>query len=271
MFVDRRDAGRQLAVGLRRYAEDEVLVVGLYGGGALVAAETAAILGAPLDVLVVRELALPERSENVVGAIAEDGAILVDEDALKLTKIGAAGIRTVEQRLCDEAQALGRRLREGRPPGSMSGREVIVVDDGTASRISVEVACRAIRAQGAGRVVFVVPAASPATVDHLETIADQVVCLLSPAFFIAASHFYLDFGPVAEDEVVRALRRAAERTARFGPAPGGRDGGGGLRSRQQGPAPLPSPATSSKDGDEGKAAEGGRHGNQAVERGALHQ
>ena len=70
VFVDRRDAGRQLAVRLRHLTNEESpLVLGLPRGGVVVAAEIAVALAAPLDVLVVRKLGAPSQPELALGAI----------------------------------------------------------------------------------------------------------------------------------------------------------------------------------------------------------
>lgn len=231
MYSDRRDAGRQLAARLRRYADGNVLVLGLAGGGVPVAAETAALLGAPLDVLVVRELALPDRRDVVVGAVAEGPARVLDEDAVRLAGVGDGQLRVLERRARADARALGLRLRGGRPRRPLTGRDVIVVDDGAASRLAVDVACREARAEGAGRIVLALPAASSADVDRLRSVADEVVCLLSPAFFEAASDFYLDFRPLSETETARLLARPP--TPAPEPAvPRPRHGGGGALGRR---------------------------------------
>ncbi|MFI0411751.1 phosphoribosyltransferase family protein [Actinomadura sp. 3N508] len=211
MFSDRRDAGRRLAARLHRYSGTNVLVLGLAGGGLGVAAETAASLGAPLDALVVREITLPDGAR--VGAISEGRARVLDEDAVRQAKAGDEEIRGLERRVRADARTLGLRLRSGRPRRPLTGRAAIVVDDGAASRPALDVACRDARAEGAARVVVAVPAASPADVDHLRMVADEVVCLLAPAFFTTASDFYLDFRPVSEADITRLIGRAAEYTA----------------------------------------------------------
>ncbi|WP_329092519.1 phosphoribosyltransferase family protein [Actinomadura citrea] len=213
MYSDRQDAGRQLVVGLRRYSGGGVRILGLHGSGVPVAAETAALLGCALDVLVVRELVVPGPPGVLVGAVAEGPARVLDEEAVRRVGAGETQIRELERDARVEARALGLRLRGRRPSLPPAGHDVIVIDDGAACRFAAEVACRDARAQGAGRVVFAVPAASPATVDHLWTVADEVVCPLSPTFFVTVSDFYLDFAPVSEIEAGRLLGRASEHTA----------------------------------------------------------
>jgi putative phosphoribosyl transferase len=212
MYSDRRDAGRQLVANLRRCTGGDVRVLGLHAGGVPVAAEAAALLGCALDVLVVREFAVPGLP-GVVGAVGEGRARVLDEDAVRRAAAGAGRIRELERGARVEARALGIRLRGRRPRLPLAGRDVIVVDDGDASRLALEAACRDVRAQGAGRVVLAVPVASPAALDHLRTVADEVVCPLSPAFFVTASDFYLDFAPVSEAGSARLLEGAAEHTA----------------------------------------------------------
>ncbi|GGQ20461.1 putative phosphoribosyl transferase [Actinomadura coerulea] len=213
MYSDRQDAGRQLVANLRRCTGGDARVLGLHGGGVPVAAEAAARLGCALDVLVVRELVVPGPPRVLVGAVAEGPALVLDEEAARRAGAGDARLEELERDARVEARALGLRLRGRRPGLPLAGRDVIVVDDGVAGRLAAEAACRDARARGAGRVVFAVPAASPATVDHLWTVAEEVVCPLSPTFFVTASDFYLDFPPVSEVEAGGLLERASERTA----------------------------------------------------------
>ncbi|MEU9844785.1 phosphoribosyltransferase [Actinomadura sp. NPDC048032] len=213
MYSDRQDAGRQLVANLRRYTGGDVRILGLHGGGVPVAAETAARLGCALDVLVVRELVVPGPPRVLVGAVAEGPARVLDEEAARRAGAGEAHLGELERDARVEARALGLRLRGRRQSLPLAGQDAIVVDDGAACRLVAEAACRDARARGAGRVVFAVPTASPATVDHLWTVAEEVVCPLSPTFFVTASDFYLDFPPVSEIEVGRLLERASERTA----------------------------------------------------------
>ena len=118
MFADRTEAGRQLAERLGRYAAKDVVVLGLPRGGVPIAAQVAAALGAPLDVIVVRKLGVPFQPELAMGAIGEDGARVLNDDVVRLARISAKELATVEKRGTPGAGAAGPRASERRPPAS---------------------------------------------------------------------------------------------------------------------------------------------------------
>ena len=178
-FADRPEAGRALAARLTPYANrDDVVVFGLARGGVPVAAEVARALGAPLDVLLVRKLGAPDQPELAIGAIAEDGVALINEDVMRGLGLGPDAI---DRATVQERPELDRRLaayRGGRPGVAVDGRVAIVVDDGLATGASMEAACRTLAARGAARLVVAVPVASRDACDRLRTVAHEVIAVV---------------------------------------------------------------------------------------------
>ncbi len=204
VFEDRVEAGRQLGARLRGLRGQDVVVLGLPRGGVPVACEVAAVLGAPLDVIVVRKLGVPYQPELAMGAIGEDGARVLDRDLVERAGVREDEVRAVEAR---EREELARRvhlLREGRPRVPLSGRVAVVVDDGIATGATARVACAVAHHLGAARVVLAVPVAPSATPPTLRE-ADEVVCLATPEPFYAVGAHYRDFDPVSDAEVTRLL------------------------------------------------------------------
>jgi putative phosphoribosyl transferase len=211
-FDDRRDAGRRLAAHLLYVAAQRPVVVGLPRGGVPVAAELARELGAPLQTLVVRKLGAPGNRELAVGAIAEDGTVVLDPHIAMSSGMTQA---TLERALSREARELGRRVwryREARSADEVAGRTVVVVDDGVATGLTELAAVRALRANGASRIVVAIPVGSASAVAMLEDEADQVVCLMTPEPLFGVGAWYRDFSPTTDEEVVELLSEAAERT-----------------------------------------------------------
>lgn len=208
-FTDRVDAGRRLAAQLKHLRGKDVVVVGLPRGGVPVAAEIAARLGAPLDVIVVRKLGVPYQPEVAMGAIGEGGVRVVNPTVLRAIGGGEDALAAVEQAERRELNRRVERLRAGRPPVPLVGRTVVVVDDGIATGATARAACQVARAAGAARVVLAVPVAPPEAVANLRGAADEVVCLQTPAWFSAVSQVYDDFRPVSDDEVAQLLRTKA--------------------------------------------------------------
>jgi predicted phosphoribosyltransferase len=215
VFPDRRQAGQELG---RRVAEeverDEAIVLGLPRGGVPVAYEVAAALDAPLDVFLVRKLGLPGREELAMGAIASGGVRVLNATVVEGTGVGRDQIEAVARRELAELERRERLYRDDRPTPEVTGRTVIVVDDGLATGSTMEAAVAALRRLGAGRIVVAVPVASPATCEHFEQRADGVICVETPERFSAVGLWYEDFSPTEDDEVCRLLRQARSSPAR---------------------------------------------------------
>jgi predicted phosphoribosyltransferase len=218
-FLDRRDAGRQLAVKLSRYARDpSVLVLGLPRGGVPVAYEVAQALDAPLDVFVVRKLGVPGHRELAMGAIASGGVRVLNPDVIDAARISPPEVEAVAVRELLELERQQRTYRGDAPLPELAGRIIIVVDDGLATGSTMRAAVRALGHGGPKRIVIAVPVAASETARSLREEAD-VVCLSTPADFQAVSMWYQDFSQTSDDEVrslLEAASAAARSRARFG-------------------------------------------------------
>lgn len=210
-FINRVDAGRRLGRELSHLRSENPVVVGLPRGGVPVAFEVARELHAPLDVLVVRKLGVPFQPELGMGAIGEDGIRVINDEVVRGSRVDDATVAAVEERERAELERRARRLRAGRPRVPLTGRVVIVVDDGIATGSTARAACRVARAHGARTVVFAAPvgAASAAKRLRRDGDADAVVCLETPALFFAIGQWYEDFTQTSDGQVVDLLGRAA--------------------------------------------------------------
>jgi putative phosphoribosyl transferase len=215
VFRDRTDAGVRLAHELKRFQDDDPVVVALPRGGVPVAFEIARALDAPLDVVVVRKLGLPSQPELAMGAVGEGGATVVNDRVVRYARVAPDDLAAVANRERAEVERRARHFRGDRPPLPLAGRTVIVVDDGIATGSTAQAALRVVRAQGAARLVLAVPVAPPETVAELRTVADEVVCLESPraANFFAVGQWYANFTQVTDDEVSALLARAGARSS----------------------------------------------------------
>nr|WP_110883744.1 erythromycin esterase family protein [Mycolicibacterium wolinskyi] len=202
VFRDRREAGHVLAELLSAYrGRDDVVVLGLARGGIPVAWEVAAALGVPLDAFIVRKLGAPSHEEFAVGALASGGRVVVNDDVLRALRITPQQLREVAER---EGRELTRReaaYRGGRPPLDVSGKVVILVDDGLATGASMFAAVQALREADPAELVVAVPAAPESTCRQFASMVDDVVCATMPTPFLAVGESYWDFRQVSDAEV----------------------------------------------------------------------
>ncbi len=207
-FATRAEAGQRLGEHLTRMGVRADLVLGLPRGGVVVAAEVARTLQLPLDVVIVRKIGHPWHREFAVGALAEGGVLMLSERVAGKRRTAGADLHAViaeeEERLREYQARFGRVVRPER-----TGKTVIVVDDGLATGATAEVAVKAVRAQGAQKVILAVPVASADGVDRLAPVADEVIALVADPRFDAVGRYYERF-PQTSDEEVLSLLRASE-------------------------------------------------------------
>jgi predicted phosphoribosyltransferase len=205
-FRDRADGGRQLGARLVEYAaRPDVLVLGLPRGGVPVAAEVAAAISAPLDVLLVRKLGVPGQPELAMGAIAAGGVRVLSHDLIRDLGIPIALVEQVAEQERPELERCDRAYRGNRPSPLVAGRTVILVDDGLATGASMEAAAAALRQMGPAAIVIAVPVGARETCARLTAVADRVVCLEMPEPFDAVGLWYEDFSQTSDREVARLL------------------------------------------------------------------
>ena len=212
-FPDRSAAGRLLAEKLTQYAgRDDVIVLGLPRGGVPVAYEVAQALRVPLDVFIVRKLGVPGFEELAVGAIASGGVRVLNEDVARALPNADEIIESITQREMIELQRREEKYRDGRPAPEISGRTVILIDDGLATGATMRAAVKALRQRRAAKIVVAVPVGPPDTCKEFEEEADEVVCASAPEFFQAVGQYYEDFSQTSDEEVRELLAKAASAT-----------------------------------------------------------
>jgi putative phosphoribosyl transferase len=211
-FRDRRDAGERLAIELRRFANrSDLLVLGLPRGGVPVAFEVARALEAPLDIFIVRKLGLPWHEELAMGAIASGGVRVLDDELIRIARVSDAEVARVTAIEQAELERRERQYRGNRPFPNLTGRTVILVDDGLATGSTMRAAVAALRKEDPAKVVVGVPVAAPETCDAFRDIADEIVCAETPEPFVAVGAWYEDFLQTTDGEVHDLIARAEER------------------------------------------------------------
>ena len=212
-FENRADAGRVLAKMLVTYADrPDAIVLALPRGGVPVAYEVAQALALPLDIFLVRKLGVPGHEELAMGAIATGGVRVLNDDVVGPLGIDTATLDRVAAR---EEQELERReaaYRDGRPRPDVTGRTVILVDDGLATGSTMLVAIRALHLQQPARVVVAVPTAAPSVCAEIGREVDEIICAITPEPFYAVGLWYDDFNETTDDDVRTLLHQAIGRS-----------------------------------------------------------
>ena len=206
LFADRRTAGLRLGMEVAKSEFADPVVLGLPRGGVPVAAAVARALGAPLDVIVVRKLGVPNQPELAMGAVGEDGALVLNHGVIRYAHVGEHELRAVEARERGELERRVETLRRVRPREPLSGRAAVIVDDGIATGATIRAAIQVARVCGATTVAVAIPVAPPDVVAKLRADADTVICLEQPDPFWSVGTWYRTFDAVSSAEVVDILR-----------------------------------------------------------------
>ena len=214
MFIDRQDAGKNLAPLLAKYrGQKNLLVIGLPRGGVVLANEVATYLQAPLDVICPRKVGAPHNPELALGAVTETGAGYFNDDLIRHLGVSQ---KYLELECAKEQERSKQRLalfRKGLAPLNLQGKTVILVDDGLATGATMKAAIMSARAQKAAKIVVAVPVAPPDTAHEIKAMCDEFVCIDTPWLFQAVGQFYHDFGQTEDEEVVAILEKFHEKSS----------------------------------------------------------
>jgi len=208
LFEDRREAGRRLAERLLVYRHNAI-VLAIPRGGIPIGYEVARRLGVPLDLIVPRKLPIPSDPEAGFGAVAPDGTVVLNEMLVALLGLSTEEIERIVEEVLREVRRRIREYRGDRPFPDLSGKNVIVVDDGLASGYTMIAAVRAIKKVRPRRVIVAVPCSPRTSVERLEKEADEVVCLaVQPSGPFAVASYYEHFPDLSDEEVKNLLSQA---------------------------------------------------------------
>jgi predicted phosphoribosyltransferase len=208
-FRDRSDAGRRLAKALSQYKGRNAVILALPRGGVPVAAEVAAALEAPLDLILVRKIGVPAQPELAMGAVVDGTAPIIvrNEEVIELSGTTADEFNAECKNQLAEIERRRQLYIGERARAEIADQVVIVIDDGIATGATTRAALQAIRNRKPKELVLAVPVAPPDTIAELRRDVDALICLETPGLFGAIGYFYRDFGQVSDQEVVDILKR----------------------------------------------------------------
>lgn len=207
MFADRNDAARKLAEKLKQYKGQNPLVLAIPRGAVPMAKVIAEELEGSFDVVLVRKLRAPYQPELAIGSIDESGWAYIASHA---ASTGASAEYIEEEKKAQMETIRQRRSQYTpiRPPIDPAGRIVIVIDDGLATGATMISALHGLRTRNPAKLICAVPVAPPETLKRVAAMADEVVCLESPEYFMAVGQFYRNFSQVEDSDVIAILQHS---------------------------------------------------------------
>lgn len=210
IFLDRREAGRELAARLVDYrGRDDAIVLALPRGGVPVAFEVAAALRLPMDVLVVRKLGVPGHDEFGFGSIASGGIRYVNDSVVRSIGLSQFIIDNVVEKEERELARRERLYRGDRPAPDLRNKVVIIVDDGLATGSTMRAAVRAVHTQSPAKIIAAAPVCAAETQESIGREVDTwCICAVTPEPFYAVGMWYRDFSQTTDEEVRSLLDRS---------------------------------------------------------------
>lgn len=207
IFEDRQDAGKRLAAELNKNKRDDVVILALPRGGIEIAQQVSKVLNAPFDCLFVRKLGSEFNPEVGIGAIVEGNPpqTFLNEDLVKVLKITPDFIEQEKKRQLEVMREQEKKFRPNLKRLSLTGKSVIVVDDGVATGATVKAALKGLKSEKPKKLILAVPVAPPSTVAELKKDVDEVVCVLTPTDFQAVGQFYRRFPRLDDEKVIKLL------------------------------------------------------------------
>ena len=211
MFRNREEAGRMLAGELSRYRNDPTaLILALPRGGVAVGYQLSLALHLPLDVFMTRKIGAPGNPEYAIGAVAETGSCSLNQEAVNSFGLSQ---HELEQLIHVQEKEIARRkdlYRQGRSLPQLTGRTVLLVDDGIATGSTFMASALAIRSLQPRRLVGVIPVGPSSTIREVRSHVDELVVLMTPEPFEAVGNFFVDFTQVEDRDVIQYLNLAEE-------------------------------------------------------------
>jgi len=205
-FLDRADAGRQLAEKLENYKGEDIIIYALPRGGVVLGYEVAKALGAPLGLVITRKIGHPHNPEYAVCAVTEDGALICSEDEKK--NLDPAWLNSKVEEEKREAKRRRDVYLKNRAPLDPKGKTAVIVDDGVATGLTLRAAIRDIKQKNPKEIIVAVPVAPGDVADELKKEVDEFVALDIPNFYLGAvGAYYENFTQVEDEEVIDLLEK----------------------------------------------------------------
>jgi putative phosphoribosyl transferase len=206
MFLDRADAGEKLTDSLKKFKDEDVIVLVVPRGGLEIAYDTIKRFGFKWDLIIPRKIGAPQNKEFAIGAVSVDGSYFLNNDYVKMYGISQDYI---EKEVSEQIDEIKRRMKEYRGKDTfpeVKDKTVIIIDDGIATGFTILAVIKAVKKQGAKKIILAIPVGPRETIEEFKEIVDEVICLYIPEEFYAVGSYYVDFKQVTEDEVFKIMK-----------------------------------------------------------------
>ncbi|MBN2155514.1 MAG: phosphoribosyltransferase [Candidatus Lokiarchaeota archaeon] len=210
-FENRREAGKRLAEKLDKYrGKKDTIVLGLPKGGVPVAYEIAQRLSLPMDIVLIKKISHPQSPEFAIGAVGETNKVHLNEYAEQYN-ISSQYIKAQIELKKEVIKKLKQLFRNGRDLPCLTGKTIILTDDGVATGATVQTAINILKEEHLRKFVLALPVSPPDTARKLRKQVDELICLYTPHNFSAVGQFYKQFTQETNENVKDMLTKASNR------------------------------------------------------------
>lgn len=205
VFLDRKDAGEKLTDSLYKFKDEDVIVLAVPRGGLEIAYDTIKKFGLKWDLIIPRKIGTPHNKEFAIGAVSVDGSYFINDDYVE--KLGIPQ-NYIENEVSEQINEIKRRMKEYRGKDTfpeVKDKTVIIIDDGIATGFTILAVIKAVKKQGAKKIILAIPVGPRETIEEFKELVDEVICLYIPEEFYAVGSYYLDFKQVTDEEVFKII------------------------------------------------------------------
>jgi putative phosphoribosyl transferase len=205
MFLDRKDASEKLSHSLEKFKNEDVIVLAVPRGGLPIAYESIKRFGLKWDLIIPRKIGAPHNKEVAIGAVSVDGSYFINDHYVEMLDISQDYI---QKEVTEQINEIKRRMKEYRGKDTfpeVKDKTVIIIDDGIATGFTIMAVIKAVKKQGAKKIVLAIPVGPRETIEEFKGIVDEVICLYLPDDFYAVGSYYLDFKQVTDEEVFQII------------------------------------------------------------------
>jgi predicted phosphoribosyltransferase len=206
MFLDRNDAGEKLTHSLEKFRNEDVIVLAVPRGGLAIAYDIIKRFGFKWDLIIPRKIGAPHNKEYAIGAVSVDGSYFLNHDYVKMLGISQDYI---DKEVLEETKEIKRRMKEYRGTDTfpeVKDKTAIIIDDGIATGFTTLAVIKAVKKQGAKKIILAIPVGPRETIEEFKELVDEVICLYIPEEFYAVGSYYMNFEQVTEMEVLKIMK-----------------------------------------------------------------